>query len=42
MLAETLLVEGVLQVDGEARSVLASRFENISGGAGGVRSRDFH
>ncbi len=42
MLAEVLYVEGRLQLDGRARSVLARSFRNISGRVGGVRSRDFH
>ncbi|MCK5798321.1 MAG: error-prone DNA polymerase, partial [Deltaproteobacteria bacterium] len=48
MLAEVIYVEGVLQRDGQARSVVAHTFQNLSDRTdlsdhpGGVRSRDFH
>ena len=42
MLAEMLWVEGVLQRDGDARSVMAKRFRAVRGAVGAVHSRDFH
>ncbi|MCA9666272.1 MAG: error-prone DNA polymerase [Myxococcales bacterium] len=44
-MAEMLLIEGQLQADGDARSVMAHRLETLAregDGAYGVRSHDFH